>query len=143
MIASRFSIPATAVYSVPISLTRECDAKYASSCPIDDAISVIGPARICPTNHGFCETAFTGLVSTPAGTSTTLTPPITNPRINRTMMVIPTVSARDRCPISQYPAPCTTQVERATIGGGTELEDVEAIVGDYSTLDLRHCNEGI
>jgi hypothetical protein len=49
--------------------------------------------------------------------------------MNKTIMVIPTVSARVRCPISQYPDPGTIQVESATIGGGTELEELEAMFG--------------
>src|SRR5947209_14724920 len=108
---------------------------------MDEAISVIGPARICPTNQGFCETALTGLESTPLGTSTTRTPPISIPRMKRMMMVMPTVRARPRWPMSQYPEPGTTHVAKATIGGGTELEVFEGILGDYSNATGAHGNE--
>src|SRR5204863_3644113 len=74
---------------------------------------------------------------------TTFMPPISRPKINSMTIVIPTVRARDRCPISQYPDPGTTHVARATMGTGTELEAVEAIVGDYSNSAQSHCNEVI
>ena len=94
-----------------------------------------GPASACPMNHGRCRT-FCAKFPCPfiSGACTTRIPATRIPKRNTARIVAPTVTARTRSPISQYPAPGTTHPASATSGGGGALFSAESVDIERDTV---------